>query len=121
MARISASTLYCVCAMSPGTLIRDARREAGLTQAELAARLGTTQSAIARLERPDSNPRVATLEAALRAAGRRLEVAAPAGPPEVDEEQIRRQLRMTPTQRLRYHDAARKAQAARAVQASRSE
>jgi transcriptional regulator with XRE-family HTH domain len=94
--------------MSPGTLIREARQEAGLTQAELAARLGTTQSAIARLERPDSNPRVATLEAALRAAGRRLDVSAPARPPEVDEDQIREFLKLTPTERIRYHDASRR-------------
>jgi UDP-N-acetylglucosamine 1-carboxyvinyltransferase len=93
--------------MSPGTLIRDARREAGLTQAELAARLGTTQSAIARLERADSNPTVGRLDAALRAAGHRLDLSAPAAPAQVDEEQILRHLRMTPTQRLRYHDAAR--------------
>lgn len=34
-------------------LIRDARKEAGLSQAELAARVGTTQSAISRLEDAD--------------------------------------------------------------------
>jgi transcriptional regulator with XRE-family HTH domain len=94
--------------MSPGTLIRDARREAGLTQAELAVRLGTTQSAIARLERPDSNPRVSTLEAALRAAGRRLDVSAPARGPDVDESLIVEALRRSPAERLRYHDASRR-------------
>jgi transcriptional regulator with XRE-family HTH domain len=93
--------------MSPGTLIRDARREAGLTQAELADRLGTTQSAIARLERADSNPRVATLEAALVALGRRLEMGALERPHDVDETLILEALRRTPAERLRYHDAAR--------------
>lgn len=39
----------------------DARRAAGLTQAELAARVATTQSAIARLERGKVSPRVETL------------------------------------------------------------
>jgi transcriptional regulator with XRE-family HTH domain len=42
--------------MKAGTLIREARRRAGLTQAELAERLGTTQSAIARLERGGTEP-----------------------------------------------------------------
>jgi transcriptional regulator with XRE-family HTH domain len=94
--------------MSPGAMIRDARRQAGLTQAELAARMGTTQSAVARLERPDSNPRVATLEAALRAAGHRLQLEAPARPPDVDETLIVEALGRTPAERLRYHDAARR-------------
>jgi transcriptional regulator with XRE-family HTH domain len=98
--------------MSPGALIRDARLEAGLTQVELAARLGTTQSAIARLERADSNPTVGTLEAALGAAGRRLEITSPARPPDVDEAQIREFLRLTPAERLRYHDASRRSTAA---------
>jgi transcriptional regulator with XRE-family HTH domain len=92
--------------MSPATLIRTARHEAGLTQADLASRLGTTQSAIARLERPGSNPTVATLESALAAAGRRLDLSAHAALPEVDEGQILRHLRMTPTERIRAHDAA---------------
>ncbi len=33
-----------------GTLVRDARRHHGLTQTQLAERLGTSQSAIARIE-----------------------------------------------------------------------
>jgi UDP-N-acetylglucosamine 1-carboxyvinyltransferase len=33
-----------------GNLVRDARRHHGLTQSQLADRLGTSQSAIARIE-----------------------------------------------------------------------
>jgi transcriptional regulator with XRE-family HTH domain len=94
--------------MSPATLIRTSRRAAGLTQAELARRLGTTQSAIARLERPGSNPTVATLESALAATGQRLDLSARSAPPEVDESQIVDALRRTEAERLRYHDAARR-------------
>jgi transcriptional regulator with XRE-family HTH domain len=52
-----------------GTLVREARRRAGLTQAELAARLDTTQSAIARLERGRTEPSFARVGQAIRACG----------------------------------------------------
>jgi transcriptional regulator with XRE-family HTH domain len=42
--------------MRGGALIREARRRAGLSQAALAARVGTTQSAIARLESGATEP-----------------------------------------------------------------
>lgn len=38
------------------SLVKEARRRAGLTQSELAGRVGTTQSAVARLERGRSDP-----------------------------------------------------------------
>jgi transcriptional regulator with XRE-family HTH domain len=89
----------------PATLIREARRDAGLTQGELARRLGTTQSAVARLERPGSNPRVDTLDRALRAMGRRLEVAAPTYQPDFDLTLLNQPLKMTPDQRLSQLEA----------------
>ncbi len=52
-----------------GLLIREARRYARLTQAELAARLGTTQSAISNWERGLDVPRVDTLARILDACG----------------------------------------------------
>jgi transcriptional regulator with XRE-family HTH domain len=55
--------------MRGGTLIREARRRAGLTQRELAARLGTTQSAIARLERGGTEPSFDRVVEAVRACG----------------------------------------------------
>ena len=53
-----------------------ARTESGLTQAEVAARLGTTQSAIARLEsaEPRHSPSIATLQKYAKALGYRVEV-----------------------------------------------
>ena len=53
-----------------------ARAESGLTQAEVAERVGTTQSAIARLESatPKHSPSIATLQRYARALGYRLEV-----------------------------------------------
>jgi ribosome-binding protein aMBF1 (putative translation factor) len=53
-----------------------ARAEAGLSQAEVAARVGTTQSAIARLESatPKHSPSIATLRRYARALGYKLEV-----------------------------------------------
>jgi transcriptional regulator with XRE-family HTH domain len=41
--------------------VADRRKERGLSQAELAARVGTTQSAIARLESGGRPPRIDTL------------------------------------------------------------
>ncbi len=53
-----------------------ARTESGLTQAEVAERVGTTQSAIARLESaaPKHSPSMATLQRYAKALGYRLEV-----------------------------------------------
>ena len=77
-----------------------------MTQAEVARQVGTTQTAIARLERWDANPRIATLERTLRASGHRLQVQAVPAPADVDEGQIAAHLRMTPAERARAHDAA---------------
>lgn len=53
-----------------------ARAEAGLTQAEVAARVGTTQSAIARLESAESkhSPSIATLQRYADALGYKVEI-----------------------------------------------
>ncbi|MBI1218883.1 MAG: helix-turn-helix domain-containing protein [Rhodobacteraceae bacterium] len=51
-----------------------ARTEAGLTQAELGRRIGTTQSAIARLEGGRVSPSVETLRKYAAAVGKRLRV-----------------------------------------------
>ena len=53
-----------------------ARAQSGLTQAEVAERMGTTQSAIARLESASSkhSPSIATLQRYAEALGHRVEV-----------------------------------------------
>jgi transcriptional regulator with XRE-family HTH domain len=80
--------------VKPGPLLADARRRAGLTQAELAERMGVSQSAVAKLEREEANPTVRTLERALQATGNRIEVR-PALP-NFDESLIRADLALTP-------------------------
>ncbi len=50
-------------------LLREAREKAGLTQRELAARAGTSQSAVARYERAKAMPDIETLNRLLEAAG----------------------------------------------------
>ena len=83
-------------------IVRAARRGAGLSQAELAERAGTTQSAIARLESSGANPRLSTLERVMGATGNRLSVGVEPRPPmpDVDEAQIRKHLQMTPAERI---------------------
>ena len=56
--------------------ILKARAKAGLTQAELAARIGTTQSAVARLEAPSGkhSPSIATLRRYASALGYKVQV-----------------------------------------------
>ena len=52
----------------------EARTRAKLTQAELAERMGTTQSVVARLERGRAHPSAGTLEKIARATGTRLRI-----------------------------------------------
>ena len=56
------------------TLVHRLRSEAGLTQAELASRMGTTQSAIARIEGGGTRPTLETLEKLARAVDQELVV-----------------------------------------------
>jgi transcriptional regulator with XRE-family HTH domain len=60
--------------MFGGQVVREARRRAGLTQAQLAERAGTTQSAIARLERGDVEPGFHRVVELVRVAGLDLRV-----------------------------------------------
>lgn len=86
--------------MEHSTLIKRARKAAGLTQAELAKRAGMNQPEIARLESARANPRLSTLKRVVAATGHvlRLDLDENFG---LDETLIAASLRETPAERLR--------------------
>lgn len=59
-------------ALDVGEQIRDAREEAGLSQRDLAAKMGTSQAAIARLESGGVGATLTTLHRVAVALGRRI-------------------------------------------------
>jgi transcriptional regulator with XRE-family HTH domain len=103
--------------ISPGDIVKQARAAAGLSQTELADRMGTTQSAVARLESRRSNPRVETLDRAVASTGQRVTVSVEPGFG-LDETLIASALRIEPRDRLRrfassYASARRLSEVAR--------
>ncbi len=54
----------------------EARRQLGISQREVAVRMGTTQSAVSDLERTAGDPRLSTLQRFGRAVGLRVRLAA---------------------------------------------
>ncbi len=60
--------------MRASEVLTAARRRAGLTQAEVAHRVGTTQSAIARLERGENSPAWDRVDEIVQACGLTLDV-----------------------------------------------
>lgn len=62
--------------MTTGTLLRQARHRAGLTQSAVAQRAGTSQPVISAYERDRRDPSVDTLRRLLRATGSDLELTA---------------------------------------------
>jgi len=97
--------------MTYNSILLEARRRARLAQGELADRAGTSQSAIARLERGHSSPTLSTLERLVRAAGFDLRIElvprAPVDPvveaykKDVDRTLLRENLRKSVDDRLR--------------------
>jgi transcriptional regulator with XRE-family HTH domain len=85
--------------MRTAALIREARLRAGFTQRDLASRLGTTQSAIARWEAGRATPSLETLAKVASACGLDLSVNL-AGADPGEASLIERTLRLTPEQRL---------------------
>ena len=57
-----------------GELLRQARRRAGLTQEDLAAKLNTKKSAISRIENHSEDIRLSTLSHYAEALGKKLKV-----------------------------------------------
>jgi ribosome-binding protein aMBF1 (putative translation factor) len=57
-----------------GVLLRQARKEAGITQEELARKLKTKKSAISRIENHSEDIRLSTLKRYVEALGRNLQV-----------------------------------------------
>ena len=86
--------------MTPGELIRTTRTRRGLSQARLARRAGTRQSAISRLEADELSPSVETLDLLLRAMGEQLELAAVPPPREYDLAHRRVTAARSPDERL---------------------
>lgn len=66
--------------MDIGTQLRRQRERAGLTQAALAARCGTSQTALSAYERGRKRPSLATLERLLAGCGARLAIQDARGP-----------------------------------------
>ena len=91
--------------MDAGNLIREARVRAGITQRALAESTGTTQSAIARLERGASEPSYARVTSLVRACGLEL-VPRLAPADDSDWSVVSGNLRLDLDARVRQHQAA---------------
>ena len=85
--------------MDGGLLIREARLRAGLTQRELAVRLGTSHSAVARWETGAVGPSWDAVVAAIRQAGFELRVSV-VDPDDHDWVLAQERLRRSPDERL---------------------
>jgi ribosome-binding protein aMBF1 (putative translation factor) len=57
-----------------GVLLKEARKEAGLTQIDVAAKLQTQKSAISRIENHSDDVKLSTLERFASALGKKLEI-----------------------------------------------
>src|SRR5437867_13040404 len=102
--------------MRGGAILREARREAGLTQRELARRTDVPQPALSRIEREHLSPRFETLDRLLRGCGRQLELGPRLGR-DVDRTLIRERLLLSPGERVRV--AAREWERMRVVRRGR--
>ena len=107
--------------MNGGELIREARKRAGITQRQLARRLGTSQPVVARWERGHRSPDYDVVRDAVLMCGFELR-------PTLVERDLQSEatidysVRLTPLERLRHNQAMLdfEAMARRAVPAVRS-
>lgn len=88
-----------------GTLVREARKRHGLTQAQLAARARTSQAAISRIERDLVSPSMATLSQLLDLMGEELVLSAEPIDYGLDLTLLDETLARTPAQRLAHQVA----------------
>lgn len=85
--------------MSLASIVREARRRAGLTQAEFADRAGVPKSTVGRIESGARTPSTNLVERLVRAAGLEVTVSLSEPDPGTDS-MFERTLRRTPAQRL---------------------
>ena len=88
--------------MTPGELLREARRRHGVTQEQLAARARTSQAAISRIERDIVSPSASTLATLLDLLGEELELSATPIDYGHDRTLIRRNLEMSVAERINH-------------------
>jgi transcriptional regulator with XRE-family HTH domain len=91
--------------MRASQMVRQARLDAGLTQAALAARLSVSQPIVARLESAAANPTWDTLVRALRATGHDIQLTKRRVVP-VDEDQLLERIALTPAARLKMFQSS---------------
>ena len=84
--------------MNVSSVIQKTRQRAGLTQADLAQRVRTTQSAISRLENGRVRPSLETIERLAKACGATLELRLRT--PEAPTAEFESNLSLTPAGRL---------------------
>ena len=87
--------------MDGGSVLREARRRHGITQAQLAARARTSQAAISRIERGLVSPAVSTLATLLDLLGEELVLESRAIDYGHDRTLLRQNLAYSPEERIR--------------------
>ena len=93
------SQLAIVSRMSISSIVREARRHSGLTQAELAERAGVPKSTVGRIESRARVPSAEMVERLVRAAGLAVSVSLSEPDPGTDS-MFERTLRRSPAERL---------------------